>query len=81
MKSRRKKLTLTIESELIEAAKRLAEQQDSSLSQLVEKFLKTLTNEMEGEDWLSEFHKKSFPKDYKEPSDKEIIAARKRMSK
>lgn len=70
--SQKKKLTLTIESDLIESAKLVAEHKGESLSAIIENFLKTLSvDEREG-DWLDRFHKKYLPKNYKGPSREQI---------
>ncbi len=82
MVSAKKKLTLTIDSGLIESAKKLVESRDVSLSGVVEEFLRALVNEVDTEeDWLATFHKNCFPKDYTEPSDSEIEKTRKTISK
>lgn len=44
------KLTLTIERSVIEKAKRYARERERSLSDLIENYLKALTDEMEPDD-------------------------------
>ncbi|MCC6219667.1 MAG: hypothetical protein IT291_00330 [Deltaproteobacteria bacterium] len=75
----KKKLTLSVDSSVIEAAKLVAESQGESLSVLVENFLRKLSFQQEKTDWLDRFHAKYLGSDYKEPSDDKIAKLRDEM--
>lgn len=74
MASSKRKLNLTIQSDLLERAKRVAELRGDSLSSLVEDFLARLAADYEHQtsDWLSSFHQKYLCGDYREPSDEDL---------
>ena len=78
----RRKLNLTISPTLIDKAKQVAGLRGSSLSELVEDFLKQLTSESftESGQWLKDFHKKHLKPGHREYSDKEIDQIRSKIS-
>lgn len=74
MPANKKKLNLTINPDLLEQARQVAEADGSSISSLVEDFLgRLVADHMSGEaDWLTGFHRKYLGKNHKEPSAAEI---------
>lgn len=70
----KKKVNLTIDEDVLAKAKRLVEHRGESLSSLVEDFLSRITHDasLSEDNWLTAFHKKHLPKNYREPTDKDI---------
>jgi hypothetical protein len=82
----KKKVNLTIDQQIVELAHRVAEERGRSLSSLVEDFLsmlvadsKHISADSEQADWVSSFHRKYLPKNFKDPSDEKINALKKNL--
>jgi Family of unknown function (DUF6364) len=79
-KATKKKINLTVDRDIVELAHLVAEQRGKSLSSLVEEFLSILVLESsESGDWITSFHKKYLPKNYKDPSDRDVKAIKQKM--
>jgi len=70
----KRKVNLTVNADLFQLAKQVAEIRGRSLSGLVEEFLSELVRQggQPGEDWLAAFHAKYLPKHHREPSDRKM---------
>ena len=77
----KKKVNLTISGEILENARRVAEERGESLSSIVEDFLFRLSADMKskGISWLDEFQQRYAPKH--ELSDQEVDALKKARAK
>ena len=70
----KRKVNLTVDGSILEAARRVAEERGTSISSLVEDFLSRIAeeNQLPVGSWLAAFHKKCGISSKKELSDKEL---------